>query len=308
MFRLFAAAALTGALTPVQTAANARLRQNAGDVAAVTLISFTVSAALLLAAEAAVGLSPLPSAGELAAAPWWSWTGGVVALFTIAASIQLFKTLGQLQASLLPMLGQVLFSLVIDHFGLFGAARAAITPVRAFAAALVTAGAIAAAAAPYLKGGARNGGGRSPSALPWQAAGVAAGYMTATIGAIYGTLGTALGSAVRAASSSFVIAVCAAALFCAATGRLRNVRAAFCGGPWWMRLGGFCGALAVCGNSWLIPRIGAGAFFMSLIFGQMSLSLCMELRGWLGAPRRRVSAPQLAGVAAMLLGVALLLL
>lgn len=305
MLRFFAAAALIGALTPVQTAANARLGKNAGDVSAVTLISFTISTALLLAAGGAAGLPPLPSAGELAAAPWWSWTGGVIALFTIGASIQLFKTLGQLQASLLPMLGQVLFSLVIDHFGLFGAARAAVTPARAFAACLTSAGAVAAAAAPYTKGGARDGR-RGMSALPWQTAGVAAGCMMAAIGAIYGTLGTALGSAVRAASASFVVAALAAAAFCASTGRLRNVRAAFRGGPWWMWLGGVCGALAVCGNSWLIPRMGAGAFFMPLIFGQVSLSLCMELRGWLGAPRRRVSAAQLAGVAAMFAGVALL--
>lgn len=62
---------------------------NAADVAAVTLISFTVSAALLLAAEAVVGLSPLPSAGELAAAPWWSWTGGVVAMLLGVALLRL---------------------------------------------------------------------------------------------------------------------------------------------------------------------------------------------------------------------------
>ena len=120
MLLFFAAAVLTGALTPIQTAANARLRKNVGDVAAVTLISFTVSLLALLAAAAGGGLV-LPTAEMLRSAPWWSWCGGLIALFTIAASIQLFKALGQFQAALLPMLGQLLFSLVIDSFGLFGA-------------------------------------------------------------------------------------------------------------------------------------------------------------------------------------------
>lgn len=53
--------------------------------------------------------------------PWWGWTGGIIALFTITANILLFKAIGQLQTMVLPLFGQLLFSLAIDHYGLFSA-------------------------------------------------------------------------------------------------------------------------------------------------------------------------------------------
>lgn len=301
MLLFFAAAVLTGALTPIQTAANARLRKNVGDVAAVTLVSFTVSLLVLLAAAAAGGGLVLPTADMLRSAPWWSWCGGLIALFTIAASIQLFKALGQFQAALLPMLGQLLFSLVIDSFGLFGARVIPLSAARALAACLLIAGALSAAARPNVKAGAPRGGAGGTAGL-WQTVGVGAGCLMATIGAIYGSLGTMLGSAVSASAISFAAAVAAAALSCAVTGRIKSIRGAFRGGPWWMWLGGICGALAVCGNAWLIPRIGAGAFFMALLLGQISLSLCMERRGLLGAPQKNITAAQLAGTAMMFAG------
>ena len=150
-----------------------------------------------------------------ACSPWWSWCGGLTALFTIAASIQLFKALGQFPAALLPMLGQLLFSLVIDSFGLFGARVIPLSAARALAACLLIAGTLSAAARPNVKAGAPRGGAGGAVRL-WQTVGVGAGCLMATIGAIYGSLGTMLGSAVSASAISFAAAVAAAALFCMA--------------------------------------------------------------------------------------------
>lgn len=73
-----------------------------------------------------------------------------------------------------------------------------------------------------------------------------------------------------------------------------------------MWLAGVFGAIAVFGNAWLIPQIGAGAFFMALLLGQMALSLLMEDHGWLGAMRKRITSVQLTGIALMVVGIMLI--
>lgn len=134
-----------------------------------------------------------------------------------------------------------------------------------------------------------------------------AGCLMASIGAIYGTLGIYLGSAIQASTVSFLIATCVIIAVCTANGSIRSTRNVFVrGNPWWMWLGGICGAIAVFGNSWLIPKIGAGAFFTALLFGQMLLSLCMERYGWMGATQKPITFVQIAGVVCMLAGVALI--
>ena len=107
----------------------------------------------------------------------------------------------------------------------------------------------------------------------------------ASIGGLYALLGSVIGSAVQASTVSFIIATSAMLLFCLCRRKVRLVGKAFdrnC--PWWMWLGGICGAITVYGNAWLIPKIGVGLFVMLLLIGQLLLSLLMEQFGWLGAP------------------------
>lgn len=73
--------------------------------------------------------------------------------------------------------------------------------------------------------------------------------------------------------------------------------------PWWSWLGGICGAITVYGNAWLIPKIGAGLFTMLLLIGQLSLSLLMEQRGWLGAPQKKIMPIQIIGILLMVCGI-----
>lgn len=293
-----------GMLVPVQTAANARLRLQVQSVWVATLISFGVSTLALLAACGAGGLALLPTAAQVDAAPWWGWGGGVIALLTITAYICLFRALGTLQAMILPLVGQLVFSLLIDHFGLFDAARIGLSPARAGAVALLLAG-TALAIGP--RAGRRGEPAGALRTAAMQAVGVGSGFLLASMGAIYGALGRALGSAVQAALFSFAIATAVMLLCCGLAGVAGRVRLAFAGDrPWWMWLGGVVGGVAVFGNAWLIPQMGTGVFFMLLTIGQIVLSVCMEWCGWLGAERRRVSWLQAAGLALMALAVAMI--
>lgn len=296
-------ALLMGTLVPIQTAANARMRLSVGPVWVVTLISFMGSSLLLAALSVVIDIPLVPSVTQISNTPWWGWTGGIIALCTITITICLFRELGQLQTTILPLLGQLLFSLVIDHFGLFGSVRIPFSVMRIVAMLLLVVGVLSVVVIPDL-GKVKALHVTSRHAQLWQLAAVVAGCLMASIGAIYGRLGLCLGSAIQASTVSFFIATFLMAVVCFASGKLGRMCTAFKNGnPWWMWLGGVCGAIAVFGNSWLIPQIGAGSFFMALLLGQMLLSLLMERYGWMGAARKQISRVQLVGIALMMLGV-----
>ena len=307
MWILVITALLMGMLFPIQTAANARMRASVGPAFVATFIAFSVSSLVLCGVSLLCGMPILPTAAQITAVPWWGWIGGMIGLCTITATIYLFKALGQLQTIILPLLGQLLFSLVIDHFGLFGSVRIPLSVLRFVAMLLLISGVLLIVLVPNLRKGKTP---QSPSGghtLLWQIVGIVAGCLMASIGAIYGRLGVCLGSAVQASTVSFLIATATIAVFCIGSGKIRCVRKAFSKqNPWWMWLAGVFGAIAVFGNAWLIPQIGAGAFFMALLLGQMALSLLMEDRGWLGAMKKRITPVQLVGIALMVAGIALI--
>ena len=299
---------LMGLFVPVQTAANSHLRSVVGPAYVSTLISFSVSSLVLLAVSAIFGLPVLPSSTQVAAAPWWCWFGGIIALLTITCNIYLFKELGQLQAMIIPMFAQLLFSLLIDHFGWFGTQVIPLDAKRIAGSLLLVAGVTLVAVLPRLKAQRENPSAASGSRqMLWQLAAVVCGCLMSSITAIYARLGGILGSPVQATTDSFLIATAAMLLFCTLRGKVHLVGKAFRGRhPWWMWLGGICGATTVFGNAWLVPKIGVGLFAMSLLVGQLALSLLMEHFGWLGAPKKHISWTQIAGILLMLAGVALI--
>lgn len=304
---LYIIVVILGMLVPIQTAANARLRVQTQSVWVVTLLSFSVSTLTLLAACSAGGTPLLPVAEQLQAAPWWSWSGGLIALLSITAYICLFRELGTLQATILPIVGQLVFGLVIDHYGLFQAAQIELTPLRMLAALLLLAGTTLAVAPPRRRDKQVGTSRSAVRTVALQMLGIGTGCLLASMGAIYGALGRALGSAVQAALFSFASATAVMLLCCAAAGVAGLAIRAFAEPqPWWKWLGGLIGAMAVFGNAWIIPQLGAGVFFMLLTIGQILLSLCMERQGWLGAEKKRITCRQLIGLGVMLAGVALL--
>jgi transporter family-2 protein len=71
-----------------------------------------------------------------------SWTGGIFGAIYIAASIFLVSRLGAATVIALLIAGQLIGSIVFDHFGLFGLPEHHVTLPRALGAALLLGGAI----------------------------------------------------------------------------------------------------------------------------------------------------------------------
>ena len=137
---LFVAAAfLCGAVVPLQAAVNAVLRTHLPSAMQSALISFAVGTiALLLYCIA--DRAPWPTASSLAQVPWWGWTGGIVGVYFVFSSLVVVPKLGAAVTLGIIVAGQMIASLLMDHYGMLGLTQQPITLWRAFGVLLVIAG------------------------------------------------------------------------------------------------------------------------------------------------------------------------
>ncbi len=108
-----------GMAAPTQFAINTQLRDVVGGPVLAAALSFLVGTVALFATTAVLRRS-VPELGPLAGAPWWMWTGGLLGAFFVCASIILTPRLGAATTVGVFLTGQVVASIVIDHFGLLG--------------------------------------------------------------------------------------------------------------------------------------------------------------------------------------------
>lgn len=136
LFFAFAA----GAATSVQIPVNASLRTHLSHPMQATFVSFAVGMLVSLSFCLAAG-SSLPTAGGLAKIPWWAWTGGILGTLYVASSVVLSPKIGVAAMLSMVIAGQMVMSMLIDHFGLLNAAVYPVTPQRFVGAVLVAFGA-----------------------------------------------------------------------------------------------------------------------------------------------------------------------
>jgi bacterial/archaeal transporter family-2 protein len=103
------------------------------------LISFLVGSLALLLYILVTG-APWPARAQVGAVPLWAWFGGVLGAFYVASSIIVGPRLGAAALLALIVLGQLLASLVLDHFGWLGFAQHPLTLTRMFGAVLLFGG------------------------------------------------------------------------------------------------------------------------------------------------------------------------
>lgn len=131
-------AILTGAILPLQAGVNSQLRGLLGHPVLAAAISFFVGT-VALAAYSAVARIPLPG-GALGRMQWWHWSGGLIGAFYVACAIILVPRLGAATLVAAVVAGQMVASLLLDHYGLVGYPRHSIDVWRVAGAVLVMAG------------------------------------------------------------------------------------------------------------------------------------------------------------------------
>ena len=294
---------------PVQTSVNARLRKQAGSPFRASFISFTVSLLFLLILLFITegGLS-LPW-DRMFQEPFWIWGGGVCGVIFLTGNIMIFPKLGSVQTVVLPVMGQVLMGLVIDHFGWFCSDQTSLTALRAAGAVLVVTGV-------FIVPPAKSGGEASPSKqeaktpgrFVWQALGVLIGMMISVQTAINGRVGQVMESPVRASVISFLVGV--GLLFTACMIQLATQKGIehrmVLKGPWWMWTGGVLGALYNLANVFLSHRIGTGMCVIILLVGSTTGGLLIDQAGLFEVRQQSITLRKVAGVAVMILGAVLI--
>lgn len=109
---------IAGVCVPVQFGVNSELRSVVGGPAIATAISFFVGTIAAIIVAVLILRESLPGLDSISNAPWWVWTGGLLGVVYVLASVLLTPQLGAATTIGLALAGQMAASVVIDHFGL----------------------------------------------------------------------------------------------------------------------------------------------------------------------------------------------
>jgi len=126
---------------PIQIAANSRLREVVQSPALSALVAFIVGG-MLLAILVMSGLFERGDLRGLAKAPWWAWTGGGLAVFSMVAGMVALPSMSSAAIIGAAVFGQLIASMVIDHFGWFNVPTVPINTSRIIGAVFLLVGAI----------------------------------------------------------------------------------------------------------------------------------------------------------------------
>jgi transporter family-2 protein len=128
-------------MMPTQAAINNKLAVTVESPILSAFISFAVGTAALFLYILATGV-PLGNLFSAKNAPLIAWTGGLLGAFFVAATVTLVPKIGVALTFSLIMAGQMLITLVIDHFGLLGVPVKEVNVPRLFGVTLITIGVI----------------------------------------------------------------------------------------------------------------------------------------------------------------------
>ncbi len=128
-----------GAAAATQVVVNSQLRNWVGHPVLATFFSFLTGAVVLFVYVLALRI-PRPELSKMLQAPWWVWLGGVLGAFYVFSTIVAAPKLGAAVLIGVAVTGQMLISLLLDHFGLFGLPRHPVSIWRLFGAGLLLLG------------------------------------------------------------------------------------------------------------------------------------------------------------------------
>ena len=132
-------AAGAGSCIALQAAANNKFRQNIGEPLWVAF--FSICGTILTASFALLILRPtLPAMETFKGTQWWNWIGGPLGALIVLAGATLVRELGAAAFIALVVGGQLICSLLLDHFALMGLDERSISPGKLGGALLVIGG------------------------------------------------------------------------------------------------------------------------------------------------------------------------
>lgn len=114
-----------GVAMTFQTVINTQLREYLNSPIQAAFLSFLIGT-ILLAFLVYFQSPPKPSFQLLSQIPWYLWLGGFLGVYAISMSIYAAPKLSFLTLSGLIIFGQIVMSMLVDHFGILGTEKTAI--------------------------------------------------------------------------------------------------------------------------------------------------------------------------------------
>ncbi|CAM2010819.1 DMT family transporter [Acanthopleuribacter pedis] len=130
---------LTGTLIPIQAGVNGALARKTGSPMFAATVSFLIGTVFLLAIIPMVS-GAIPKMADVRETPWWVWSGGLVGAAYVVLVIMAVQKVGASTLIVFVVAGQMIASLIIDHYGLIGFPQVEITVKRMAGALLLIGG------------------------------------------------------------------------------------------------------------------------------------------------------------------------
>jgi transporter family-2 protein len=292
-----------GAVIPFQTSINSHLASYVKSPFLSSLISFSVGTLFLAGLCLFTDTPLLLSHHQLTVIPWWSYLGGLLGTIGLTANILLFPIIGSVQTVTMPILGQIIMSMIIDNFGWFNTSRSQLSLINLIGVVLLITGVITVVLLPdYLKHQ-KSPKNHQPKIIP-QLIGIVVGMLLAIQVAINGHFGVLLHAPVHAALISFATGTAILFLINLSQRNFKNISNTWQQrSPWWVWLGGILGATYIFMNAFLVPSLGTGTVVVLSLLGQILSSTFVDHFGLLGAKRNPIVRLQILGLIIMIIGV-----
>lgn len=285
-----------------QSPTNTELSRHVGNAEA-TLVSFAGGTLLLVVLVALFGSGDISGA---TCVPPWQLLGGLYGVIIVIVITYAAPVLGIALTLTTLMLGQLIMGMLVDAFGLAGASVVPFSWLRLAGCLAIAAGILlvhigktkssAAAKQPASSGG-------RPTAMLFASflAGMGGAIQASTNTALASTVGTLEASLVSFAGGLLLIFVFAMITM---HGRLKPLSSA----PKWSLTGGLYGGMGVFLTIIATPYLGVGIIVAVMMAGQLVGGMVIDAFGLLRAPRVRLNAWRVAGVAVIVAGIALVAL
>jgi len=138
---LYLLALFAGVSVATQQVLNGSLRTSLDSPAWAGFFSYLGGLLTMIVVLFALG-ERWPAWTAVANTPWWAWSGGVLGGVFIMLMILLLPPLGAATLIALVVAGQLLLTITLDHFGLFGLTPHPVSLSRLAGAALLIAGVV----------------------------------------------------------------------------------------------------------------------------------------------------------------------
>ncbi|MFP7255923.1 DMT family transporter [Terribacillus saccharophilus] len=303
---------IIGAGLSVQTPINSELRKIVKSPVLSSMVSFIVGLIFLAIITIAIGSTIGIPIELFRSQPAWIWFGGLCGAVFLTANILIFPKLGSVETTVMPIIGMITMSMLIDTFGWFNSAQQPFGINRILGIFFLLLGVFLAVALKEIRNSRRTSSTKKEkkgNPWTWRIVGVVIGTAMPMQTAINAQLGNMLNSYTKASLVYFLVASITLIIIVGLKDRTySHMKKAFKpSAPRWIWFGGILGGINVFTNIYLVNKLGTGQTVILQLSGQITGSLLVQHFGLLRSKKNRIVSIQIIGLVIMFIGLILII-